>query len=516
MSRKFTRINRKSKLRKTRKYIQKGGNSQVELKQGSKLFKDVYVISTDKYSDRYKNVEEKAKVAGVSIKYWPATVLEKSEKLRYELPLKGIGRSLFSERTNKMFNLGSIGCYLSHRNLLEYISKIDDKSTGTLILEDDAEISPDFFKKLSEIELHIPNDWDMLFLDKWGEIKSEIPIYKNLVKIKKTFDTRSNWGTYSYIVKNSSIKSKILPVLERMVDYLDVQYNIYADKLNEYIAYGIIPYNKKHNDNSIIYKNEIQNDKIKLDIKKPWALIQYDNRPIPDHYKKLIEVNKEYCKHHGYHHIFKSEPYDLPHWWIKVKICKELLESDKYSGVMWLDTDAVIYDCSINLDTFTNDKIIDFFIAKDPPAWGGPINAGVWIVKNTEIGKNIMRDWFSHYDKTKWIKNNNIQKSSDKPDAQKWINEKLSLAWYINPKLSEHEQKWAGINFEQGALYEKTIQNSEFKNNIKILPNIVLSNWVADKSKGTFTLQFFSSLPIITKHTTEHYIDIFFKERLTC
>lgn len=62
---------------------------------------------------------------------------------------------------------------------------------------------------------------------------------------------------------------------------------------------------------------------------KPWALVQYDDRPIPNYYQKLIDVNKEYCMKYGYEHILKTEPIDLPPWWIKVQICRDLLNSDK-------------------------------------------------------------------------------------------------------------------------------------------------------------------------------------------
>jgi hypothetical protein len=59
-----------------------------------------------------------------------------------------------------------------------------------------------------------------------------------------------------------------------MVDFLDVQYNIYADKINEYIAYGIIPFNKKNkwslihakdfasNFSKIINSNKISRDNL--------------------------------------------------------------------------------------------------------------------------------------------------------------------------------------------------------------------------------------------------------------
>jgi GR25 family glycosyltransferase involved in LPS biosynthesis len=201
MPRKFTRVNRKGKLCLTRKR-QRGGSQ-------SSLFKDAYVISADINSDRYKDIEKKTKIANLLIKHWKATVINKHDSLRFSLPLKGIGKSLFSDRTGKIFNLGSVGCFLSHRTLLEHIANINT-GTGTLILEDDAEIFPDVLKKISDIEKHIPGDWDILFLDKWGELKSETPIYKNIVKIKKTLDTLANWGTHSYIVKNSSIKTRII------------------------------------------------------------------------------------------------------------------------------------------------------------------------------------------------------------------------------------------------------------------------------------------------------------------
>lgn len=500
MARKFTRVRRPT-LRKRITRKQKGGSR-------SKLFKDAYVISMDKTSERYIDIEQHANKAGLILQHWPATVLQKSDKIRYELPYKGVGRPLFCDRLNNMYNIGTVGCFLSHRELLRHIASLNSSEIGTLILEDDAKINLDLFVKLETIERELPKDWDILFLDKGGLKRSVSPISDNLVKIIKSLDGDTNWGAHSYIVKNSSIKTKILPTLEHMIDGIDRQYNVNADKINQYIAYGIIPVNKFHSTNSTILKY----DKTRV---KPWVLVQYDNRPIPDHYKKLIEINKEYCKKYGYEYIFKSDTYDLPPWWIKVKICKDLLETDKYSGVMWLDTDAVIYDCSKSLDTFTSDKTIDFFIAKDPPTWGAPINAGVWIVKNTNVGKNIMKDWFSYYDKTKWIENKNIQPSSETVDYKKWSNP-LSLHWYIDPKLSEYERRWAGINFEQGALYEKTMQNPVFKNNMKLLPNIVLSYWIPDKSKGTFTLQFFSSLSDITPHTNDYYIDKFINERNTC
>lgn len=244
--------------------------------------------------------------------------------------------------------------------------------------------------------------------------------------------------------------------------------------------------------------------------KKTWAIVQYDNRPLPDMYQKLIQVNKDYCKLYGYKHFLKTHEIDLPPWWIKVKLCKDILETNKYCGVMWMDTDAAIYDPSISLDNFT--KGADFFISKDPPIWDKPVNAGIWIVKNTSMGKHIMRDWLSHYHEEKWIKNNKIIPSSE-IDAKKWKNP-YAFSWYIDTTLSKYERKWAGINFEQGALYERTIKNPVFTPHVNILPNIILCYWLPTKKQGSFVGHFFSMLKHITNHDQKYYIDKFLKERI--
>jgi len=242
MLRKFTRVKRKSKLRITRK-LQKGGSRTT-------LFKDCYVISTDKNSQRYKNIENKAKLAGLPIQHWPATVINSNEHITMSLPLKGIGHSNFTDRSKQFFNLGAIGCFLSHRELLKHISTRND-SIGTLILEDDAEIPSDLFKKLDIILKELPDDWDILFLDKYAG-KSHTSVSKHIGKIKQTLHPYVCYGTYSYIVKNSSIKTKILPCLKFMTNYLDLQYTAYADLINEYISYGVIPVNKEYSKDSII------------------------------------------------------------------------------------------------------------------------------------------------------------------------------------------------------------------------------------------------------------------------
>lgn len=226
----------------------------------------------------------------------------------------------------------------------------------------------------------------------------------------------------------------------------------------------------------------------------PWVVVQYDNRQIPDHYKKLIEINREYCKVHKYEYIFKNEEFDLPPWWIKVKVCLDVLLTNKYNGVIWMDTDASIFDCSQTVDDFTKDPTKHFFISRDPIEWTGIVNAGVWIVKNTPIGQNIMKDWFNLYNKEKWVK--------------------TGTSWSINNNLSDIDKRWAGINYEQGSFTEVLLP--KYKDSIHIHPVRTLSHWQPTKADLSFIGHFFKGLPNGTLHNTQHYIEAFEKSRIKC
>ena len=398
MKRKFTRVKRA--LNKTRK-LQKGGS-------GTRLFKKTYVISTDNNSERYNNIETKAKIAGLSIQLWPATILQQDKKLFNELPLQGIGLPNFIDRKlERIYNLGTIGCFLSHRKLLNHLSNSND--LGTLILEDDSEIPPDLFQKLNAIVNELPGDWDILFLDKGGN-KSEIPVSKHIVKIKQTLDPYVCYGTYSYIVKNSSIKTKILPCLKYMTNHLDQQYTTYADVINEYISYGIIPINHKYNAMSTINKEDYKTSNIN---NKKILIIMSDNRPLGKDYNSLTAcINYEYSKKHGYDFIYyrpylkDKSNYELNNCldsmgnerhasWSKIISSKKALEL-KYDYIVYIDTDCIFKDFSRTIEQYIKPLGNKDIMFLDDKPWGTTYPcAGFFICKVSSESKRLMNDWYA-------------------------------------------------------------------------------------------------------------------------
>ena len=156
---------------------------------------------------------------------------------------------------------------------------------------------------------------------------------------------------------------------------------------------------------------------------KQFVVIQYDNRKLYKRVSALTKINEQYCLLHGYKYLFVTKHYDLPPYWIKVKLMQELLQTNKYKGILWLDTDAVIHNFYMTLDDICKPNK-SMYYCPDCPKWVGPFNAGVFLILNTHHGNRIVNDWLKLYDSTKWKNNDG--------------------AWTT-------DGKWAGIDYEQGS-----------------------------------------------------------------
>jgi hypothetical protein len=175
----------------------------------------------------------------------------------------------------------------------------------------------------------------------------------------------------------------------------------------------------------------------KKNTSRPWAVVQYDDRTLTNIDKALMARNKYYCNKYGYTYIFIDSGYDdLPIYWRKVKVVQELLTSNKYKGVMWLDTDATVFNMKISLDSV--EDITKHFYKAINIAGNQIFNAGVWIVRATQKGKDIMNAWMSLYNPKDW-------KASGKN-------------WSTNAP-------WAGDAYEQGSFAYKIVP--KYEKNIK-------------------------------------------------
>ncbi len=223
---------RRQKKTRRRRNRQSGGG------QRSNLFQDAYAITLQKYPKRFANMTAAANREGVPLKAAEGVVITRNDI--NTLPPLGVGTTHFKDRTGAVFNLGVIGAFLAHRNLLQKIaSEADASKVGTLICEDDVTFEPGFYDKLAALEGEIKekaNDWDILFLDKQLNTIQGSKVSEHLMLLEKDMTGFKNWGIWAYIVKNASIKEKILPTMEHMLDVPDIQLAKFADRIRMYLV----------------------------------------------------------------------------------------------------------------------------------------------------------------------------------------------------------------------------------------------------------------------------------------
>lgn len=187
------------------------------------------------FPERFQRIKAHADAAGVPLQPFPGVKITPQQ--RDTLPPLGVGTTHYKDRTGATFNLGVIGAFLAHRNLMEHIAKKGGgpgKAEGTLVFEDDVVIPPDFYSRLAAIAPEVPADWDILFLDKFRQEGRMIS--PHIMKLDRDMTAEKNWGIWAFIVRNRSVAQKILPTMEHMLDVPDIQLNKFAHKINMYLV----------------------------------------------------------------------------------------------------------------------------------------------------------------------------------------------------------------------------------------------------------------------------------------
>jgi GR25 family glycosyltransferase involved in LPS biosynthesis len=206
----------------------------------------IHVINLDSDSERWNNIKKLTTHTVPPVERW--TAVNGKELTQNDMAIRGVGYAMtrsgkgpYSEQGNDLRNQGVVGCFLSHKTLLERLSMLDVPDYyGHLILEDDVIIPDDFLKEddaWSSTYTKIPFDWDIVYLDMVNPVGESIG--NNIMRLKyKAGPGGGNWGTHAYIVRHGAIKDKILPWLEYMVDTIDEQYK---RKFNSWKVYAVVP-----------------------------------------------------------------------------------------------------------------------------------------------------------------------------------------------------------------------------------------------------------------------------------
>jgi hypothetical protein len=205
--------------------------------------------------------------------------------------------------------------------------------------------------------------------------------------------------------------------------------------------------------NNLLASGGLTNNKI--------AIITYDDRKNMEYIDLHNKNIDKYCKKWNYEYKFYDK---CTHnvYWCKIYMVLDLLKSGKYDYVMWLDSDTIIKNYEISIDSIVNKYSSDIFMSENNNLLEpGGLCSGVFIIKNSPIGISFLEDC---------IKLNT--------DTCKTPDNKL-------------KGFWAGICYEQGAM-NRVILDKYYKYTTNLPKQYIYNNYLKSNmdtcNKDTFII----------------------------
>ena len=232
----------------------------------------------------------------------------------------------------------------------------------------------------------------------------------------------------------------IVIILLLILAFILIKYNndkayIYFNDI-EYYTQLILNRNSKLLNNNLI-NNTNKNNRI--------LIITFDNRPNIEYIKLHNKNLQDYCNKWGYEYqYYNTCEYNV--YWCKIYLVLQLLNTNKYDYIMWLDSDTIIKNPNIELNSIINNYHSDIFIGHDKNNYLTILNAGVFIIKNSDIGKTFLKDCIKSFNKKKCLETN----------------------------LGKLNGMWAGICYEQGIMNLLII--NKYYNHTTLLPDYLINN----------------------------------------
>lgn len=125
----------------------------------------IVVISLDRRHDRWAEFQQRAYAAGIHGKAQRLSAVDAKEFVAHEHPAitlltahnikNGVRRS-----HHEIDRAGAVGCSLSHFKAWKFLR--DSSAPALIIFEDDTTIPVDFKKRMNEMLVSLPSDWDMV------------------------------------------------------------------------------------------------------------------------------------------------------------------------------------------------------------------------------------------------------------------------------------------------------------------------------------------------------------------
>ena len=189
--------------------------------------------------------------------------------------------------------------------------------------------------------------------------------------------------------------------------------------------------------------------------------ITFDNRENQDYVKIHNSNINKYVKKFGYEYSYINHC-DKNLYWCKIHLVLEALKTKKYDYVVWLDSDTVIKNFTIDIGDIFNMFSSDIFIGLDNNSNYDLANAGVFAIANTNVGISFLIECIEYVNKDCFNPNNTLK------------------------------GKWAASCYEQGIM--NILIYDKYYPNTTVLTNKVIFNYNVC-SNDVFIMHLYASTP---------------------
>lgn len=173
--------------------------------------------------------------------------------------------------------------------------------------------------------------------------------------------------------------------------------------------------------------------------------------------KYAEEINRAYCEKKGYSYFCESDTdkikttlVDRAPTWYKPKLVLDVFEKFSPEYVLFLDIDAVIIDFEQDIEQFI-DENYDIIFAQDYSSHS-KMNAGVFLIKNTDWSKNLMNRW--------WF-SGEFFRGGDAPSMNVSDSNKETVGYYKNALW--HDQTCLSVLYDSDESVRKKIKIIEHR-----------------------------------------------------
>jgi hypothetical protein len=243
------------------------------------------------------------------------------------------------------------------------------------------------------------NDYDFNYIQKKLLILNQK--FLNLKeKYYKNINTTENCNSI-----NSKILTQISSINKNLSDFMYDPLNVTPQFLMNNNFYASL--SKYETDYILLLKQtqlitQLTNNNLlskPIEKKNKILIITFDDRHNVDYIKihntnfskYASKYNIDYKYEHLYNYNLNTNPY-----WYKIYLVKYYLDTNIYDYVMWVDSDTLIKDFTIDLNEIINSYSSDLYFCDDNLSLQ-KINAGMFIIKNSKIGRQYISDCINNF-----------------------------------------------------------------------------------------------------------------------